>query len=491
VTDRESDPGFSPVRGFSFLFIVLNSSGWNMTKLIRWVLPFFVVLASVANADLPDFRELVKDASPAVVNISTVQHVSATAYRQQNGLPEDMPEMFRHFFGAPMPSPYGGGTEDKASLGSGFIVSKDGYILTNYHVVKDADEIVVRLNDRRELEAKVIGSDESTDVAVLKVDAKDLPIVKLGDSDALEVGEWVVAIGSPFGFDYSVTAGIVSAKGRSLPDENYVPFIQTDVAINPGNSGGPLFNLDGKVVGINSQIYTRSGGFMGVSFAIPINVAMEVAEQLKDKGKVSRGWLGVVIQEVSKDLAESFGLDKAAGALVAQVVPGSPAEKAGLKSGDIITRFNDETIYMSSDLPHQVGRVKPGATASIDLVRNGKRKQLDVVVGTLANDKEQTLASAGKPGVVKNDRMAVEITELDDNQRQQIGSTGVLVSDLQQGPAAQAGLMPGDVITMMNGESIKSLADFQRVVAAIPAGRNVPMRVVRRGSALFVALRLP
>lgn len=462
-----------------------------MTKLIRWVLPFFLVVTSMAHASLPDFRELVKETSPAVVNISTVQHVTATSYQQQYGLPEDMPEIFRHFFGAPrQPSPYGGGSEEKASLGSGFIVSKDGYILTNNHVIKDADEIIVRLNDRRELEAKVIGADESTDLAVLKVDARDLPTVELGDSDALEVGEWVVAIGSPFGFDYSVTAGIVSAKGRSLPNENYVPFIQTDVAINPGNSGGPLFNLDGKVVGINSQIYTRSGGFMGVSFAIPINVALDVADQLKEKGKVSRGWLGVVIQEVSKDLAESFGLEKAAGALVAQIVPDSPAEKAGIKTGDIITRFNGQPIYLSSDLPHQVGRVRPGAEVTIDLVRNGKRKKVDVTIGTLASDKEQVLAS-GKPAMDRNDRMGVEVTELDADQRKKLGTEGVLVTDLTQGPAAQAGLMAGDVITMMNGESVRNLADFRKVVESVPANRNVAMRVVRRGSALFVAIRLP
>ncbi|TNC84786.1 MAG: serine peptidase, partial [Thalassolituus sp.] len=289
-----------------------------MNKAIRWIVGFLVIFSSAARADLPDFRDLVKDASPAVVNISTVQHPgNANRYSQQYGLPDEMPEIFRHFFGAPMPSPRG--KQDRESLGSGFIISKDGYILTNNHVVQDADEIVVRLNDRRELEATLVGADPSSDLAVLKVDAKNLPTVRLGNSDKLDVGEWVVAIGSPFGFDYSVTAGIVSAKGRSLPNENYVPFIQTDVAINPGNSGGPLFNLDGEVVGINSQIYTRSGGFMGVSFAIPINVALDVADQLKSKGKVTRGWLGVVIQEVSKDLADSFGLDRAAGALIVQV----------------------------------------------------------------------------------------------------------------------------------------------------------------------------
>ncbi|WP_221799085.1 DegQ family serine endoprotease [Oceanobacter mangrovi] len=452
-----------------------------------------VITASLANASLPDFRDLVKETSPAVVNISTVQHVQATAYSERYGLPEDMPEIFRHFFGTPMPSPHGGGgaEQEKTSLGSGFIISKDGYILTNNHVIADADEIVVRLNDRRELDAKVIGADESTDLALLKVEASNLPIVELGDSDKLEVGEWVVAIGSPFGFDYSVTAGIVSAKGRSLPNENYVPFIQTDVAINPGNSGGPLFNLDGKVVGINSQIYTRSGGFMGVSFAIPINVALDVADQLKVNGKVARGWLGVVIQEVNKDLAESFGLDKAAGALVAQVVPDSPADKAGLKNGDIITAFNGEPIYLSSDLPHQVGRVKPGETAKIDLVRNGKRKRLDVTIGTLADDDSQALASTLPPNEYASDRMGVVVSNLDDTQRRKLGFDGVVVQDVTDGPAAVSGLLKGDVITMIHGETISSIDDFKAAVGKLPTDRSVPMRIVRRGSALFIPLRIP
>ncbi|MDP2506803.1 DegQ family serine endoprotease [Oceanobacter sp. 3_MG-2023] len=463
-----------------------------MTRIFKLLFPVVLLLASAVHASLPDFRDLVKEASPAVVNISTIQHVSSgssSSYQQRYGLPEDVPEIFRHFFGVPSPSPRG--EQEKTSLGSGFIVSHDGYILTNNHVIQDADEIIVRLNDRRELEAKLIGADKSSDLALLKVEADDLPIVRMGDSDALDVGEWVVAIGSPFGFDYSVTAGIVSAKGRSLPNENYVPFIQTDVAINPGNSGGPLFNLDGKVVGINSQIYTRSGGFMGVSFAIPINVAMDVADQLKESGAVSRGWLGVVIQEVSKDLAESFGLEKAAGALVAQVVPDSPAEQAGLKNGDIITRFNGETIYLSSDLPHQVGRVRPGTEVRIDLVRNGKRKRLNVEVGTLSNDKTQTLASNTTPGEFSSDAIGALVADLNDSQRQKLGFDGVLVKAIKDGPAAVSGLMPGDVITMIYGESINNLDDFKRVVSELPGDRSVPMRIVRRGSALFIPLRVP
>lgn len=462
-----------------------------MTQIIRSVaLVVMVVLSAVARAELPDFRDLVKETSPAVVNISTVQHVETASFQQRYGLPQDVPEIFRHFFGAPGETPRSG-EQERASLGSGFIISEDGYILTNNHVIKDADEIVVRLNDRRELDARVIGADESSDLALLKVDADDLPTVELGDSDKLEVGEWVVAIGSPFGFDYSVTAGIVSAKGRSLPNENYVPFIQTDVAINPGNSGGPLFNLDGKVVGINSQIYTRSGGFMGVSFAIPINVALDVADQLKEKGKVSRGWLGVVIQEVSKDLAESFGLEKAAGALVVQVVPGSPAEAAGLKSGDIITHFNGKSIYLSSDLPHEVGRVKPGEDAKLDVVRNGKRKKITVAIGTLPDGDSAELAmNNSNPQDKVSKRLGVAVSELTDNQRKS-GGDGVIVREvMSHSPAAFAGLVNGDVITMIAGEPVRSVADFEKVVKDLPANRSVPMRIVRRGAAMFIPLRI-
>ncbi|MBT14149.1 MAG: serine peptidase [Oceanospirillaceae bacterium] len=449
---------------------------------------FLVVFSLVSRAELPDFRDLVKETSPAVVNISTVQHIESASFQQRYGLPQDVPEIFRHFFGAPTPGRPG--EEERASLGSGFIISDDGYILTNNHVVKDADEIVVRLNDRRELDAKLIGADESSDLALLKVEAEDLPTVELGDSDKLDVGEWVVAIGSPFGFDYSVTAGIVSAKGRSLPNENYVPFIQTDVAINPGNSGGPLFNLDGEVVGINSQIYTRSGGFMGVSFAIPINVALDVADQLKEKGKVSRGWLGVVIQEVSKDLAESFGLKKAAGALVAQVVQDSPAEAAGLQSGDIITRFNGKNIYLSSDLPHQVGRIKPGEEAKIDIVRNGKRKTLEVEIGVLPDGDGAELAmNNANPQEHVSQRLGVAVAELTARQRKTAGE-GVIVKEVKRGPAAFSGLVNGDVITMIAGEPIRSVEDFERVAKELPANRSVPMRIVRRGAAMFIPLRI-
>ena len=461
-----------------------------MKIVIRFLAMFTLAVGLPAFAELPDFRDLVKETSPAVVNISTVKHATqASGYSRNYGLPEDVPEIFRHFFGHQFPQGPRGGNQERASLGSGFIVSKDGYILTNNHVVQDADEIIVRLNDRRELDAILIGADESSDLAVLKVDAEDLPTVDLGDSDKLDVGEWVVAIGSPFGFDYSVTAGIVSAKGRSLPNENYVPFIQTDVAINPGNSGGPLFNLDGEVVGINSQIYTRSGGFMGVSFAIPINVAMDVAEQLKSKGKVSRGWLGVVIQEVNKDLAESFGLDRAAGALVVQVLEGSPAEAAGLVTGDIITGVNGKEVYLSSDLPHLIGGLSPGDKAKMSVVRSGKRKNISVEIGVLPEDDGAQHAANTPPAERQSNRVGLVVSDLTARQRQDSGD-GVVVTEVKRGPAAMAGVVRGDVITMINGERIRNVADFDRIITALPSKGSVPMRIVRRGQASFIPLRI-
>ena len=451
-------------------------------------------LSSVATAQLPDFTELVEDAGPAVVNISTTQKPTSR-YGGSSDLPQGVPDIFRHFFGMPQnprSNPHSaprGQSQERASLGSGFIVSKDGYVLTNNHVIDGADHIFVRLNDRREFEAKLIGSDASSDLALLKIEAKYLPTVEIGDSEKLKVGEWVIAIGSPFGFDYSVTAGIVSAKGRSLPNENYVPFIQTDVAINPGNSGGPLFNLDGKVVGINSQIYTRSGGFMGLSFAIPMNVAMEVVEQLKETGSVTRGWLGVAIQDVDKNLAESFGLKKAAGALVSQVVQNGPAGEAGVKYGDIITEFNGKPVILSSDLPHLVGRVRPGSNARLKVVRHGKVKMLTVKIGALPQEGLAEAAHSPAKNITSN-RLGIEVTELTADQKTQWDTDGVLVINVNQGPGANAGLINGDVITMVYSEIIRNLGDFQRVVGGLPSGRLVPMRIVRRGAPMFISLRV-
>ena len=454
--------------------------------------------ALIAQASLPDFTELVEQASPAVVNISTRQKMPerGVAAHGQSNMPdlEGLPPMFREFFERSIPqmpqAPGGGRQREAQSLGSGFIISADGYVLTNNHVIADADEIIVRLSDRSELEAKLVGTDPRSDVALLKVEGKGLPTVKLGKSEDLKVGEWVLAIGSPFGFDHSVTAGIVSAKGRSLPNESYVPFIQTDVAINPGNSGGPLFNLAGEVVGINSQIFTRSGGFMGLSFAIPMSVAMDVADQLKAEGKVSRGWLGVVIQEVNKDLAESFGLDKPAGALVAQVLEQGPAAKGGLQVGDVILALNGKPIIMSADLPHLVGALKPGSQVELDVVRDGSRKSLKLSIGALPEDGE-TVAGAA-PGVERSsNRLGVKVVELTAEQKKNLDlKGGVVISEVQEGPAAMIGLRPGDVITHLNNQAINSAKTFTEVAQALPKNRSVSMRVLRQGRASFITFKL-
>ncbi len=443
--------------------------------------------------NLPDFTELVKDQSPAVVNISTVTHAKTS----QSGMPpgyEQMPEIFRHFF---QYGPRGGqGAQPRQreaqSLGSGFIISADGYILTNNHVVEGADEIIVRLSDRSEITAELIGADKSSDIALLKVNQDGLPSVKLGNSEELEVGEWVLAIGSPFGFDYTVTSGIVSAKGRNLPNENYVPFIQTDVAINPGNSGGPLFDLDGEVVGINSQIYTRSGGFMGVSFAIPVNVAMKVADQLKNKGYVSRGYLGVRIQEVNKELAEAFGLEKPAGALVVQAYENEPASEAGIEAGDVIVRFNGEPIVLSSDLPHLVGLVTPGEKAKVVVNRQGKQKKLTVTVGELPTGDRMLAESRAAKTPLDDNPLGVIVSDMTDDQRRNADiNKGVIVEQVApDSVVAKKGVRSGDIIAMLNHRWISNIDEFNQIIAELPEGRNLPMLVIRKGMRRFVWVRL-
>jgi len=464
---------------------------------VLWVLGLCMPLGMLQAQQLPDFTALVEQASPAVVNISTTQKVQGLQRRLPPGmeipdLPEGTPfgDLFRHFFGEGEDGPQ---EFDSKSLGSGFVISSDGYILTNYHVVKDADEIIVRLSDRRELTAQVVGSDSRSDIALLKIDAKDLPVVRIGTSAKLKVGEWVLAIGSPFGFEHSATAGIVSAKGRSLPRENYVPFIQTDVAINPGNSGGPLFNLDGEVVGINSQIYSRTGGFMGLSFAIPIEVAMDVANQLKTSGRVTRGWLGVLIQDVTRELAESFGMKTPRGALVAQVLPDSPAEKAGIQVGDVIVEFNGQAISKSSDLPPLVGATKVGGKVPVTVIREGRSRTLNVVVAALPEEEELQAATEGKPRSVSENRLGIEVADLTDEQRKRLGGkqTGVMVTAVRKGPAAQAGVQRGDIITMLNGVQIENSAQFKRLVNDLPYGKSVPLLVQRRNGPVFLALKLP
>lgn len=472
-----------------------------MNVMQRWLLVvtgvWLLSWQSLAMAQLPDFTELVEEASPAVVNISTRQNVTRRSAGMGPMMPdlEGMPPIFREFFERSFPDGAPSAPQRQAqSLGSGFIISKDGYVLTNNHVVSGADEIFVRLSDRRELEASLVGADPRSDLALLKVDAgADLPVVRMGKSADLKTGEWVLAIGSPFGFEYSVTAGIVSAKGRSLPNESYVPFIQTDVAINPGNSGGPLFNLDGEVVGINSQIFTRSGGFMGLSFAIPVDVAMDVVEQLKKDGTVRRGWLGVVIQEVNKDLAESFGLARPAGALVAQIMPEGPGAKGGLKVGDVILKLNDQEIVMSSDLPHAVGRLRPGTKASMQIVRDGKRQQLTIEIGALPD--EDALAGTGaiSPGApaATDNRLGLAVVELTDEQKKSLDvSAGVAVREVRPGPGAMIGLRPGDVITNLNNQPIESAADFERVAKELPVNRSISLRVIRQGRASYITFRL-
>ena len=465
-----------------------------LTVFFVWMIFLFSV-ASVDARELPDFTELVEKNGAAVVNISTTQKIKhPRTSRQQPFKGEDVPEgpfgdLFRHFFGDE------GGREfedfDSKSLGSGFIISKDGYLLTNYHVIKDANEIIVRLSDRRELVAEMVGNDPRSDIALLKIEGDDLPVVEIGNSSSLKVGEWVLAIGSPFGFDYSVTAGIVSAKGRNLPRENYVPFIQTDVAINPGNSGGPLFNLDGKVVGINSQIYSRTGGFMGLSFAIPIDMVMNVVSQLKDSGHVARGWLGVLIQDVTRELAESFGMSKPRGALVAKVLPDSPAEKAGFQVGDVVIKFDGKKIVRSSNLPPVVGMTPVGKNVKVEILRNGKSKKLTVNLGELPED-DAKLASAPSPKAASDNKLNIVVTDLTAEQRKglEIKENGVLVNNVSSGPARKAGVRRGDVILMINNTDVKNTNQFKDIVDSLPAGKSVPLLVQRRGGPVFLALKL-
>mgnify|MGYP003630355914 FL=1 len=468
-----------------------------MNRLLKHVSVVFVstfMLTSMLShaASLPDFTELVEEASPAVVNISTEQTVTTKTANdggQQLGPnSEELNEFFKHFFGQ---QPFGQQAPPqqqgpRSSLGSGFIISQDGYVLTNNHVIDEADVIHVRLNDRREYIAKLVGTDPRTDLALLKIDAENLPIVKMGDSDKLKPGQWVLAIGSPFGFDYTVTAGIVSATGRNLPSDSYVPFIQTDVAINPGNSGGPLFNLDGEVVGINSQIYTRSGGFMGVSFAIPSNVVMSVVDQLKQDGKVSRAWLGVLIQDVNNELAESFGLDRPSGALISRVLPDSPAEKSGLKSGDIIMVFNGKKIEHSAELPYVVGQMKAGKKVDAKVYRDGKEQTIAVTLEARPND-PKALAQSQQD----QNRLGMIVGEVPADMAKTFDiESGVIIEQIMGGTAARNGLQQGDVITMLNGKRIDGVAAFTEIAKAIPNDRSVPMRVIRQGYPMFIPFKI-
>src|SRR5438128_3295409 len=418
-----------------------------------WLAAFCLAAQAQAQRDLPDFTRLVEDQGNAVVNISTTQAVRRTgALPQVPGMEdEEVLEFFRRFIprqpGPGQPGPGPSPRSESRSLGSGFIISQDGYVLTNAHVVEGADEITVKFTDKREFKAKVIGADKRTDIPLIKIDATGLPAVRFGDPAKLKVGEWVVAIGSPFGFENTVTAGIVSAKGRSLPQENFVPFIQTDVAINPGNSGGPLFNLRGEVVGINSQIYSRPGGFMGLSFAIPADVALDVQKQLKEFGRVARGRIGVVIQEVSKELAESFGLSRPAGALVNQVEKGGPAEKAGVEAGDIILKFDGKSVSNSSELPRIGGSTKPGNKATLEGWRKGVTREITVTVGELPEDRVASRSERrGKPPEQAANRLGFAVVDLTAEQKRDLKLRGgVIVEEVRNN--RRADVRSGDVIT--------------------------------------------
>jgi serine protease Do len=448
--------------------------------------------------ELPDFTELAEKQGAAVVNISVTQiaQEGPAGMSPFPGIPDDeaMGELFRRF-GIPMPPGGPGGgqpvpQQPTQSFGSGFIIGSDGYVLTNAHVVREAGEVIVKLSDKREFKAKVIGADRRTDIALLKIEATGLPKVTVGDPGILKVGEWVVAIGSPFGLENTMTAGIVSAKGRALPQENFVPFIQTDVAINPGNSGGPLFNLKGEVVGINSQIYSRTGGYMGLSFAIPIDVAIDISNQLKASGKISRGWLGIGIQEITKELAESFGMKNTNGALVAGVEKGSPAEKGGLEAGDVITKFDGKAIVASSDLPRAVGATKPNKQVPVEVLRKGATKTLNVTLGEMPSDNEIATSAGKLPAKPEVNRIGLLLKELTPQQKKKLnGKNGLLVVD-SQGAAAQAGLRRGDVILGLNNSEVESLEQFNKQVAAAPSGKTVALLVQRGENTLYVPVKV-
>lgn len=436
---------------------------------------------NAAVTQLPDFVQLVEKYGKGVVNISTVREARIVEQADPFGFDERHAEIFRRFG---FPFPFGGQREEpeRRGTGSGFIISADGLILTNHHVVDGADEIKVRLTDNREFSGKVLGSDAKTDIAVVKIDAKDLPFLTMGNSDDLKVGEWVAAIGSPFGLDNTVTSGIVSAKSRKLPSDQYVPFIQTDVAVNPGNSGGPLFNMKGEVVGINSQIFSTSGGFMGLSFAIPSNLAMQIKDQLVKNGKVTRGRIGVVIQSVTQDLAESFGMKTPKGAIVSQVEKDGPAAKAGLQEGDIITAVNGKDIDDSVDMPVIIGSMAPGSTAKLSVIRNNKNITIDVKV----EEAKSESAAGGKAKVSAANKLGVTVRPLTDEEKQQAETEGLLVTK-SEGAARKAGILTGDIIVNVNGVRIASTDDLTKV---LEKNKNLRVLVQRRDGRIFIPVRL-
>lgn len=459
--------------------------------MVRACLIFFLALSVVrgANADLPDFTQIVDASAPAVVKILVEYESDQTQYQDQM---EELPEYLRRFFefrgGPPVP-------RERAGMGSGFVVSEDGYVVTNNHVVDNAKKVVVRLSDRREFDAEVIGADARSDLAVLKIDARDLTALSLADDTEVKVGQWVLAIGSPFSLDFSVTAGIVSALGRSLPTEsgdNYVPFIQTDVAINPGNSGGPLFNLEGEVIGVNSQIFTRSGGSIGLSFAIPTSVVKNVVGQIQANGMVERGWLGVSIQDVDRNLADSFGLDRPRGALIAQVGKESPAERGGLLSGDVIVQFDGEDIETSADLPHVVGLIAPGTLCTVNIIRDGSEQTLEVEVGGLSAD-QVARVDAGVSEDVALVLLGMRVAPADSAVLAEMGlAGGVVITEVEPGSAAAAsGVREGDILTRFGSTAVTRMRDLEEASEGLTPGASVPLRLIRGGSPLFIGIRIP
>ncbi len=435
---------------------------------------------AAAPVALPDFSALVESEGAAVVNIAVARTARGPSPQMQ-GVPDPLQEFFRKF--QPQPESPDQGGSPVQGVGSGFILTKDGYVLTNAHVVKDADEVTVRLTDRRDFPAKIIGVDSRSDVAVLKIEASDLPTVRIGSPDSVKVGNWVAAIGSPFGLENTVTAGIVSAKSRSLPSDAYVPFIQTDVAVNPGNSGGPLFNLNGEVIGINSQIYSRTGGYMGLSFAIPIDVAIKVKDDLLKYGKVQRGRIGVTIQQVNKELAGTFGLDRARGALVSGVEKGSPAEAAGLKVGDVILGVNGKAVDQSIDLPRMIGEGRPGADFKLEVWRDGKSRDVGVKLGEMPAEK---VAQVEPP--VKPTQLGMVVRPLNPMEKDRLKTANGVVVERVEGPAAKAGIRPGDVILALNSEPIDSADELKSMVDR--ARDRVALLVQRNDSKFFVPVPL-
>ena len=471
----------------------------TLTKNIFQAVLFIFILSNevfAENANLPDFTKLVEANKASIVNISTVRKNTKS---NQNTNPElrndELNDFLKKFFGDKgFENPERKKPRNSQSMGSGFIYSANGHIITNHHVIADADQIIVKLNDKRELDAKLIGSDPSSDIALLKIKAKNLKPVKIGKSENLKVGQWVLAIGSPFGFESTVTAGIVSAIGRSLPNDNYVPFIQTDVAINPGNSGGPLFNLDGEVIGINAQIFSRSGGFMGLSFAIPMDVANNVVGQLKRSGKVSRGWLGVYIQEVTNNLAKSFGMKNPSGALISKIIPEGPASKSDLKVGDIILKFDNKKIDTSSSLPPIVGNTKVGKNVKIEILRNGVKKNINFKVQELPIQVAEKKVKKINSEKASKKILGMTLENISDQDRKNLGianKLGVRVKEVSGNPAYESGLLKNDIIYQISGNNIQNIEEFEKIIKKMKKGEFASLLVRRsQGNSLYLAIKI-